>query len=293
MTKNEVAKQETTALSTNVLEMLEANAGAGTDTLANDDQTRVEIKIAQQTSPQLKQNNAKYIEGLKQGDMFNSSTGRIYGKEVKLAVVGVYKGLIVWGTLEDQSKVPPEEEVFEAANPKRYAQIMNESIVNDSNKRIWKGTKKVNTTYRVAVIVFNEDGTQEPAVIDCIKTRYKNGKQLNTLLSNIRFTDRNGMLRPAPSCLAMIKAEVVTASNGSNDWYELKFSRVMDDPQYLDDKGQFKAGYLAALLGETTFLKQSIISGAEKFALGNAEADEYDTADAATSFDGAGMEEVF
>lgn len=262
MTKNEVTKQTgTSVISPDVLEMMEESVGLGTETLDSGDKLRVELKIAQQTSPQLKTKSPKYIAGLKQGDLFNSASGKIYGASAHIAVLGVYKALVIWGTLEDISSEPPEEEVFEAANPKRYAQILSECTVDDKNRRIWKGTKKVNSTYRVAAVVFNDDGTYEPVVIDCIKTKYKNGKQLNALLDSIRFTDREGRLRKAPACAALIRVDVAEASNDMNDWFELKFSKATTHDLVDGTTGLFKTDVLAGLLAEARVLRDNLVSG--------------------------------
>lgn len=275
MTKNEVAKKaETSIMSPDIMEMMEESSGLGTETLNSGDKLRVELKIAQQTSPQLKSKSPKYIAGLKQGDLFNSASGKVYGTSANIAVLGVYKALVVWGTLDDISSEPPEEEVFEATDPKRYAQILNECTVDDKNRRIWKGTKKVNSTYRVAAVVFNEDGTYEPVVIDCIKTKYKNGKQLNALLDSIRFTDREGRLRKAPACATLIRVDVAEASNDMNDWYELKFSRALAHDLVDGNTGLFKADVLSALLAEAKLLRDNLLSGKDTLSVDSTEDEE-------------------
>lgn len=266
--------------------MVEESAGLGVDTLSEEDCARVEIKIAQQTSPQLKAKNAKYIPGLTQGDLFNSASGKIYGKSVKLAILGVYKAIVVWSSLDDISSTPPEEDVMQCVNPKRYAEILNGCTVVDG-KRIYKGTKKVNTVYRLAAVAFDDDGTYEPVMIECAKTRYKNAKQLNTLLTNIRYADRTGRLHQAPSCIAMIKMEVAEAGNENNDWYEFKFSRVMEDE--LLAGGFFKTGLAQSLISEAKILRDGLVSGSIVMSGG---AEEIDTSDVVFDSADAG-EEVF
>lgn len=290
MTKNEVAMKEGTSLmAPDVLEMMEESAGLGTETLDSGDKLRVELKIAQQTSPQLKSKSPKYIAGLKQGDLFNSASGKVYGTSANIAVLGVYKALVIWGTLDDISSEPPEEEVFEATNPKRYAQIISECKVDDKNRRIWKGTKKVNSTYRVAAVVFNDDGTYEPVVIDCIKTKYKNGKQLNALLDSIRFTDREGRLRKAPACSALIRVDVAEASNDMNDWFELKFSKCTAHDLVDGRTGLFKPDVLASLLAEARVLRDNLVSGKDTLSVDISEAEEV----ASEVFEGSTDDVVF
>lgn len=59
---------------------LNQNDSRGTEHLTKDDLKMPRIALAQQMSPQLDEGNAQFIEGLKQGDMFNSVTEEIIGK---------------------------------------------------------------------------------------------------------------------------------------------------------------------------------------------------------------------
>lgn len=59
---------------------LPAQSTRGTEDLTRDDIQMPRIGLAQQMSPELAEDNPKYIDGLKQGYMFNSVTGEIIGK---------------------------------------------------------------------------------------------------------------------------------------------------------------------------------------------------------------------
>jgi hypothetical protein len=59
---------------------LPQNDHRGTEHLTKDDIQMPRLALAQQMSPQLDEGNPKFIEGLKQGDMFNSVTSEIIGK---------------------------------------------------------------------------------------------------------------------------------------------------------------------------------------------------------------------
>lgn len=52
----------------------------GTEHIGREDVAMPRLAIAQALSPQIEEGNAKYIEGLKNGDLFNSLTGDTYGK---------------------------------------------------------------------------------------------------------------------------------------------------------------------------------------------------------------------
>ena len=59
----------------------------GTEDLGKDDLQMPRISLAQQMSPELVEDNPKYIDGLKQGTMFNSVTREVIGKGPILVAV--------------------------------------------------------------------------------------------------------------------------------------------------------------------------------------------------------------
>lgn len=63
-----------------VPDFMKGDAGKGLEHLKKDDLQLPRLALAQGLSPQLVDGNAKYIEDLKLGDMFNNLTGDIYGK---------------------------------------------------------------------------------------------------------------------------------------------------------------------------------------------------------------------
>lgn len=261
MTKNEVATTKGNALSTDVMDLLAQNAGLGTDTLTESDKVMAQLKIAQAMSPQLEKDDAKYIPGLSVGDMFNAATGEVYGPVANISVLGIYKTLTVWEGLDAASSTPPIETVAEYVNPRRYAEIMAATVLQD-NVRIYQGNKRVNEAYRIAAMVVRPDGSTDPVMIECAKTKFKNAKQLNTLLTSIRHTI-NGRTIVPPSCSVMIAVEVIKVQNTSNKWYEFKFSRVTENDLLVG--GIFNADLLAPLLNEASLLKTSLKDGSVKF----------------------------
>ena len=60
---------------------------AGMESMGQDDISIPRIALAQQQSPEVLEGTPKYIEGLKPGYLFNSVTGKVYGKEVFVQLV--------------------------------------------------------------------------------------------------------------------------------------------------------------------------------------------------------------
>lgn len=264
MTKAELTKTSGTAVvAANVLDMLEENEALGMDTLSVSDKIIPQLKVAEALSPQLKPSNAKYIEDLKPGQLFNSATGEIYGKSCLISVLGVFKTLTVWPNLDDVSNTPPEEVVYEAVNPARFAEIDTACTRTADNKMIYQNAKKVNLSYQVLAVVLNEDGSFAPVVISCGKTKFKNARQLNTLLDSVRFTAKDGSRKRAATCASLIKMEVIEARNDKNEWHEYKFSRVTEHEQFLAG-GMFKAELLFEFINEAKQIKEQLLQGTVK-----------------------------
>lgn len=99
-------KQQTTALTKSgggaieeVPEYLRRKPGvgaAGFDEVEQGDLTLPRLGLCQALSPQREETDPKYIEGIKEGDYFNSLTGENYGGEVKIVPLLFYKNRIAF-----------------------------------------------------------------------------------------------------------------------------------------------------------------------------------------------------
>jgi len=63
-----------------VPDFMKGDAGRGLEHLKKDDLQIPRLSLAQGLSPQLVESDAKYVDGLRLGDMYNSITGQVYGK---------------------------------------------------------------------------------------------------------------------------------------------------------------------------------------------------------------------
>jgi len=75
----ELVKQENTSL-TERPNYIKQGDTRGTDHITKDDLQMPRLALAQALSPQMQEGDAKFIEGLKVGDLFNNLTGDVFGK---------------------------------------------------------------------------------------------------------------------------------------------------------------------------------------------------------------------
>jgi hypothetical protein len=74
---NDVAKKKKSEISTNVIDFSN-HAGVGFENVGSQEMAIPFLKIASSQTPEVKKTNSKFVEGLDQGDIFNSVTKDFY-----------------------------------------------------------------------------------------------------------------------------------------------------------------------------------------------------------------------
>ena len=75
---NEVTKKKKSEISTDVIDF-SSQAGVGFENVGAQEMAIPFLKIASSQTPEVKKSNAKFVEGLEQGHVFNSVTKEFYG----------------------------------------------------------------------------------------------------------------------------------------------------------------------------------------------------------------------
>ena len=86
---NAVANKKNAELSTDFMDDVFADGDEGT-TFAANEMIIPYIRLAQAMSPELKKKEAKYIEGLDEGDIFNNLTNEVYPGDDGIKVIPCY-----------------------------------------------------------------------------------------------------------------------------------------------------------------------------------------------------------
>ena len=70
------------------------------------------LRVAQKGSPQVDEDSAEYIEGLKPGQFFNTATSMVYGDEITVQAHGYFQNFTIWkgekGSGEFQGTMTPD-----------------------------------------------------------------------------------------------------------------------------------------------------------------------------------------
>ena len=212
-TKN-VAKKEQSQVATFNSNLLK-QAGGSLNKKSSDDYQIPYLNIIMKGSPQLKKGDEKHIEGAEEGMVFNTVTKQLYKN---LTVLPVYykRSYVEWKLVRKQATAPiAEYSISEYEQMKREGKIVRDENNKD---RIVGGDTYVENTASHFVIVVEEDGSWNQAIIKMKASQLKKSRTWISIMTNQRRKDGNEIYQPkdfARSYSLSTKYE----ENDVGDWY--------------------------------------------------------------------------
>ena len=209
-----VAKKEQSQVATFNSDLLK-QAGGSLNKKSSDDYQIPYLNIIMKGSPQLKKGDEKHIEGAEEGMVFNTVTKQLYKN---LTVLPVYykRSYVEWKLVRKQATAPiAEYSISEYEQMKREGKIVRDENNKD---RIVGGDTYVENTASHFVIVVEEDGSWNQAIIKMKASQLKKSRTWNSIMSNQRRKDGNEIYQPkdfARSYSLSTKYE----ENDVGDWY--------------------------------------------------------------------------
>lgn len=171
---------------------------SGMEGVGKDDLLIPRLCVAQSTSPQLNKASENFIRELRQGDIFNSVTSKIYGEKVVVVPLFFFRNFIKFIPMDDGGGV--------AAMYENIGQVPPEELA-------WKDGKPPSTTEfkNRMCLVFDGEGAQDLAVVSFKSTGMKHAKQWNSMIQLLRL--------PAYARSYTLTSKQKT--KGSQSWYVL------------------------------------------------------------------------
>ncbi len=105
--------------SVRVPEYMRDDVGAGTEAMGPQDVTLPRLALAQALTRQMKRTNSLYIEGLREGDLFNTLTKKIYKTPLRILPLFMYKTQMKFHPLDQGGGIDCQS--FNAVNGGRYS----------------------------------------------------------------------------------------------------------------------------------------------------------------------------
>lgn len=196
-------------------------AGAGYDNLSLKDYALPFLKIAQAQSPELLEDDPKYIPGLKPGMFFNSLKKTVYGNTVKLIPIWYDCLWLEWapnrGGIKGRHK---------PGSIKTYGDVYGKLLSESGNEIV------ETMTYYVRMADHPED---KVLILSLSKTGLKAGKFWNTCIANTELPNGG----QAPFFGAVWELKTVLQKNKLGAWYgidaqegSLKKVRFINELEY-------------------------------------------------------------
>lgn len=157
------------------------NSQRGSENVGVEDIAVPRLEIVQSVSPQLEKGNAEYIEGAKVGDLINSVTNQVYGKEVFVVNVFYTKQWLVW---KDRKKGGG----FFGAYPSPAE--AEDRMKQEGGKEA--GLEVLDTPTHMCLLVDTARGAVDEIILSMPRTKAKVSRQWNSM---IRLTGQDRFAR--------------------------------------------------------------------------------------------------
>lgn len=168
------------------------------------------LSIAQSNSPQLKKTNAKYIEGIEMGNLFDTVTGKVF-EWVDIIPVYRDRAHVEW--------VPRDEGGGFVARHEPSEGILDQTEKNEKGRDMLpNGNEIIDTVYLYVLVVDHEDDNLLPMVISFARTSQKTYRKLMFRAQNLKIDGPKGKFNP-PLWSHIYRMETVLEVAKSGDEY--------------------------------------------------------------------------
>tara|TARA_R110000824_G_scaffold89956_7_gene220118 strand:- start:424 stop:1203 length:780 start_codon:yes stop_codon:yes gene_type:complete len=217
-----VAKKQSAELAVMDENMFAADAGIGVNDLGSEDLAIPFIKVLQKMSDELDD-----LDNAKAGDIFNTVTKDIVkGKDgIRLINCAYNLQYIEWEPRGTGTGAP--HAIYGAGD-----EIPATERGDDNKDYVVGGDGRyLERTAQHYVLVVDEDGVTQQALLPMKSTQFKKSKQWNSAMRSLKMKDSNGSLFTPPRFSHIWKLETVSEENKNGSWHGWQISKdgVVED----------------------------------------------------------------
>ena len=218
-----VAKKKSAEVAVMDENMFAADAGIGVNDLGSEDLAIPFIKVLQKMSDELDD-----LEDAKAGDIYNTVTKEVIkGKDgVRLINCAYNLQYIEWEPRGTGTGAP--HAIYGAGD-----EIPATERGDDNKDYVAGGSGRyLERTAQHYVLVVDEDGMTQQALLPMKSTQFKKSKQWNSAMRSLKMKDSNGGLFTPPRFSHIWKLETVSEENKNGSWHGWQISKddVVKDP---------------------------------------------------------------
>ena len=196
--------------------MFEADAGEGVSNMGQDDLALPFLKILSGLDPLLDE-----LDHAKRGDLYNTVSGQVYkGKDgIRVIPCAYQRRYIQWAPRGSGSGAPTA--IYETQQDCPKVQRSK-----DDNKDYVVGGdgEYIEETHQHFVLILNEDGSVETALIAMKSTALKKSRKWNSMMSSITMQGKNGPFTP-PRYSQVYPMTTLQEENSKGSWHNWEMTR--------------------------------------------------------------------
>jgi hypothetical protein len=216
MSKTQVAVQETKEYAVALGNAFEDDANGGFDSMGQEDFALPFLRLLTNTSPEVGE-----MDGAMPGMILNTVTGELYnGKEgITVIPVAYVRQYIEWAPRGSGSGAPIS--VYPATSD-----ILSRTHREPGdNKDYLDNGNYIENTANHYVMVINDAGFPEPALITMKSTQLKKSRKWNSMLMSTKLLGKNGPFTP-PMYSHMYRLTTQAESNDKGKWFGWEIEKV-------------------------------------------------------------------
>ena len=227
MSKNQVAVKEDKQYAVALAGDFEQDANNGFDGMSQDDFALPFLKLLTSTSPEVGE-----VEGAMPGFIMNSVSGELYDGKKGITVIPVayVRQYIEWAPRGSGSGAP------QSIHPATSDILARTHREPGDNKDYLDNGNYIENTANHYVMVLNDSGIPEPALIVMKSTQLKKSRKWNTMMQSTKLMGKNGPYTP-PMYSHVYRLTTQAESNDKGKWYGWEVERVGP----IEDMNQYAA----------------------------------------------------
>lgn len=215
MAKSEVAKVKESGITVFDPSIFEQDAGRGMENLGQEDMALPFLKVLSGNDPVLDE-----IETARKGDIYNTVTGAVYkGKDgIRVIPCAYQRRFIQWSPRGSGSGAPVAIYTPQDTRPK------TERSADDNKDYVVEGNGEyIEETHQHFVVVLNDDGAAETALIAMKSTQLKKSRKWNSMMMSRVMQGSNGAFTP-PRFSHIYHLKTIQEENSKGSWHGWEMS---------------------------------------------------------------------
>mgnify|MGYP003111636588 FL=1 len=221
--KTEVAQEGKKDVAVFDIAMMEQDAGAGMDNMGTEDLALPFLKVLSGNDPVLDDESVD----ARKGDIYNTVTGKAYkGKQgVRVVPCAYQRRFIQWAPRGSGNGAPLAiyEPGQERPKTERSSEDNKDYVVDGEGEYIEE-------THQHFVILINDDGSHETALIAMKSTQLKKSRKWNSMMASRSMNGKNGPFTP-PRFSHIYHLKTIPEENSKGSWHgwEMSCEGVIED----------------------------------------------------------------